>query len=189
MRKSLEWSDVKTDGKGNSTIRYRCEALIWNKDRMILCNDFTFDKDGKYISHETIEKIPVKDGTAKPDIESLKKTADKYLKLLSDGQFAKAFKMGDEKLQKSLTAENQEELWAGITKQCGNFEKVSATRNRILDNNAVFDFDCGFEKATITIRIAVTPNKKIAGLFITAMVQADSSAKEGLKGNENGKPD
>jgi hypothetical protein len=79
MRKSLEWGDVKTDDKGNSTIRYRCEALIWDKDRMILAWDFTFDKDGKFISQSKIVAEPVK--IEKPDVsttEGVKKLVEKF---------------------------------------------------------------------------------------------------------------
>ncbi|MDR0704947.1 MAG: hypothetical protein LBF88_08160 [Planctomycetaceae bacterium] len=79
MRKSLEWGDVKTGDNGNNTIRYRCEALIWDKDRMILAWDFTFDKDGKFISQSKIEAKPVK--IEKPDVsttEGVKKLVEKF---------------------------------------------------------------------------------------------------------------
>ncbi|MDR3198359.1 MAG: hypothetical protein LBU34_10880, partial [Planctomycetaceae bacterium] len=79
MRKSLEWGDVKTDDNGNNTIRYRCEALIWDKDRMILAWDFTFDKDGKFISQSKVEAKPVK--IEKPDVsttEGVKKLVEKF---------------------------------------------------------------------------------------------------------------
>jgi hypothetical protein len=68
MRKSLEWGDVKTDDKGNRTIRYRCEALIWDKDRMTLAWDFTFDKEGNFVVQNKVETTPVK--VEKPDIST-----------------------------------------------------------------------------------------------------------------------
>ena len=62
MRKSLEWGDITTDEQGNSTIRYKFEALIWDKDRMIMCEDFIFDKDGRYVSAKKVEGFPQEKG-------------------------------------------------------------------------------------------------------------------------------
>lgn len=61
MRKSLAWGDPTTDDKGNVSITYKYDALIWNKDRIVIEDKFTFDKDGKYveskkISSETVSK-------------------------------------------------------------------------------------------------------------------------------------
>jgi tetratricopeptide (TPR) repeat protein len=70
MRKSLEWGDVITNDKGNSTIRYQFLALIWDKDRKILCLDFTFDKDGKYVSAQKVEGFPKDVVVEKPDAQS-----------------------------------------------------------------------------------------------------------------------
>ncbi|MCL2640744.1 MAG: hypothetical protein FWD53_07865, partial [Phycisphaerales bacterium] len=58
MRKSLSWSDPTTDAKGNVSITYKYEAMIWDKDKKVIEQRFTFDKTGKYIGHETIETNP-----------------------------------------------------------------------------------------------------------------------------------
>ena len=79
MRKSLEWGDVKTDDKGNRTIRYKFEALIWDKDRTIFCSNFTFDKDGNYVSMVHVEGFPKP--VEKPDVttlEGVKKLVEKF---------------------------------------------------------------------------------------------------------------
>jgi len=79
MRKSLEWGEVKTNDKGNRTIRYKFEALIWDKDRFIFCSDFTFDKDGNYVSMTHIEGFP--QPVEKPDVTTLdgvKKLVEKF---------------------------------------------------------------------------------------------------------------
>jgi hypothetical protein len=81
MRKSLEWGDVKTDDKGNRTIRYKFEALIWDKDRFILCGDFTFDKDGNYVDMKQVEGFPQPVKVEKPDVttlEGVKKLVEKF---------------------------------------------------------------------------------------------------------------
>lgn len=77
MRKSLEWSDVRTDDKGNRTIRYRFEALIWDKDRKTLCWDFTFNPDGKYVGYQKVEVAEAE----KPDPttqEGIQKLVEKF---------------------------------------------------------------------------------------------------------------
>jgi hypothetical protein len=81
MRKSLEWGEVKTDDKGNRTIRYTVEALIWDKDRMILCTDFTFDEDGQFVKTEKVEGFPKPVVVEKPDVttlEGVKKLVEKF---------------------------------------------------------------------------------------------------------------
>ncbi len=79
MRKSLEWGDVQTDDKGNGTIRYKFEALIWDKDRKIMCQDFTFDKDGNYVDTKNLDGFP--QDVEKPDTsttEGMKKLVEKF---------------------------------------------------------------------------------------------------------------
>jgi Spy/CpxP family protein refolding chaperone len=79
MRKSLEWGDVQTDDTGNRTIRYKYEALIWDKERLIICSDFTFDKEGNYVNMVHVEGFP--QPVEKPDIttlEGVKKLVEKF---------------------------------------------------------------------------------------------------------------
>ncbi len=50
-RKTLHWSDPMYDGdNGNVSIRYKYEATIWDKDKEVIHDKFTFDKDGKFVS-------------------------------------------------------------------------------------------------------------------------------------------
>lgn len=58
MRKTLEWGNVETDENGSSTIRYKYVALIWDKERMTLCEEFTFDKDGNFIKNKKVDGYP-----------------------------------------------------------------------------------------------------------------------------------
>ena len=79
MRKTLEWGEVKIDEEGNRTIRYKFEALIWDKDRIIFNSDFTFDKDGEYVSMVHVEGFP--QPAEKPDVttlEGVKKLVEKF---------------------------------------------------------------------------------------------------------------
>ncbi|MDR1492354.1 MAG: hypothetical protein LBT05_06510 [Planctomycetaceae bacterium] len=71
MRKSLEWSDVVTDEEGRLTIRYKYEALIWDKTRITNCAEFTYDKDGRFIKQKRVEGFPQEIKTEKPANETV----------------------------------------------------------------------------------------------------------------------
>jgi hypothetical protein len=49
-RKTIEWGQVAKDEKGNPTIRYKYEATIWNKDKKVIEQIFTFDPKGEFVS-------------------------------------------------------------------------------------------------------------------------------------------
>ncbi len=57
-RKTLEWGSPQTTPQGNLAIRYKFLATIWNKDRLIIEQRFTFTREGKFISAETLDKHP-----------------------------------------------------------------------------------------------------------------------------------
>ncbi|MCK4998301.1 MAG: M56 family metallopeptidase, partial [Anaerohalosphaera sp.] len=49
-RKTIRWADYKQHDNGNQSIRYKYEAEIHNKDKIINNEIFEFDKDGKFVS-------------------------------------------------------------------------------------------------------------------------------------------
>jgi tetratricopeptide (TPR) repeat protein len=49
-RETLEWGEAITEENGNISIRYKYEATIWGKDKIINDETFTFDADGKFVS-------------------------------------------------------------------------------------------------------------------------------------------
>ena len=53
-RNTLEWGEPTTDENGNISIRYKYEATIWDKEKIINDQVFKFDKDGKFISVKNI---------------------------------------------------------------------------------------------------------------------------------------
>ena len=54
-RKTLEWGEPTIDENGNISIRYKYEATIWDKDKVINNQVFTFDKNGKFVSVKDID--------------------------------------------------------------------------------------------------------------------------------------
>jgi hypothetical protein len=55
-RDTLEWGAPGRDDKGNSTIRYRYRARIWDKDTVTNNEVFTFDPQGKFVSVDGLTK-------------------------------------------------------------------------------------------------------------------------------------
>jgi hypothetical protein len=105
MRRSLEWGDAITDESGNGTIRYRFEALVRDTDRVTLCEDFTFDKDGFFTKVEKVEgflkeKEPDKPVEDKPDTstkEGLQRIVEKYFSTLAVNPKLGAIEWGEPK--------------------------------------------------------------------------------------------
>ncbi len=57
QRKTIEWGEPIIDANGSQTIRYKYEARIWDKDKYIFDELFTFSKDGKFISAKKLSQI------------------------------------------------------------------------------------------------------------------------------------
>ncbi|MDO8886174.1 M56 family metallopeptidase, partial [Candidatus Oleimmundimicrobium sp.] len=53
-RKTIEWGEPEVDAQGNMSIRYKYEATIWDKDKIIENKVWTFDKLGKFVSVKNI---------------------------------------------------------------------------------------------------------------------------------------
>jgi hypothetical protein len=57
-RKSVEWGDVTTDDDGLRSIQYTYEALIWDKDHLLLSGVFKFSPNGECVRVEKVEGYP-----------------------------------------------------------------------------------------------------------------------------------
>lgn len=57
-RESIEWGEVAEMENGNSSIRYKYRAKIWDKDTKMMNQVFTFDPKGKFVSVKAVEGFP-----------------------------------------------------------------------------------------------------------------------------------
>ncbi|MHC4781773.1 MAG: HEAT repeat domain-containing protein [Planctomycetota bacterium] len=64
-RKTLEWGEPITDENGNVSIRYKYEATIWDKDKVVNNEIFTYDKNGKFVSVEDVIDTTTQEGIQK----------------------------------------------------------------------------------------------------------------------------
>ncbi len=53
-RKDIEWSQPVVGDDGNITIRYKYEATIWDKDKVIKNQEFTFTAEGEYVKFKDV---------------------------------------------------------------------------------------------------------------------------------------
>ncbi|MBN1972883.1 MAG: hypothetical protein JW787_04545 [Sedimentisphaerales bacterium] len=63
-RKTIEWGEAGTYENGNRGIRYKYEATIWGKDKIISDKIFTFTPEGKFVSVIDVEEAKWQEGKA-----------------------------------------------------------------------------------------------------------------------------
>jgi tetratricopeptide (TPR) repeat protein len=57
-RRTLEWGEVQKEPSGNLSIRYKYLATIWDKDKLVIEEQYTFTPDGKFVSVKSLSKVP-----------------------------------------------------------------------------------------------------------------------------------
>jgi hypothetical protein len=65
-RDSIEWGAVAKAENGNSSVRYKYRAKIWNKDTKIMNQVFTFDPNGEFVSVKDADGSPTERNTPTP---------------------------------------------------------------------------------------------------------------------------
>lgn len=59
-RETIEWGDVAKAENGNSSIRYKYRATIWDKDTKNMDQTFTFNPKGEFVSVKDVSGFPQK---------------------------------------------------------------------------------------------------------------------------------
>ena len=55
-RETIEWGDFVRHEDGSSSVRYKYMATIWDKDKHVKNQVFTFDETGEFVSVENVEE-------------------------------------------------------------------------------------------------------------------------------------
>jgi beta-lactamase regulating signal transducer with metallopeptidase domain/tetratricopeptide (TPR) repeat protein len=86
-RQTIEWGEPEKDENGNVSIRYKYEATIWGKDKIIENKIFTFDKNSSYISAVSLPGFPQKINEKNSDINptSIPYTQELVAQIRPDG--------------------------------------------------------------------------------------------------------
>jgi dienelactone hydrolase len=90
--------------------------------------------------------------------------ARQFLDLLSKRDGAGAAAMLDEQVKGTLTAPQLGQIWTGLTRQMGAFQRFGESRIEAWDTADAIIVVCEFEKAKLDARIPVTKPGLIAGL-------------------------
>jgi beta-lactamase regulating signal transducer with metallopeptidase domain len=98
-RETIEWGDVAKSPDGNSSIRYKYRARIWDRETMIMNQVFTFNPKGEFVSVKNLDGFPKKEAEKGTNVNG--KAADAVAQ--ADGPaevvaaFLEAVKTGNDK--------------------------------------------------------------------------------------------
>ncbi len=91
--------------------------------------------------------------------------AKKFVAQMAKSQFEKAVEPFEQTMSQALPAEKLEQVWDGLIKEHGAFQRIIETRTeKILKYDAVF-VTCEFQHGTLDAKVVFTSQNKIAGLF------------------------
>ena len=141
-RKSLEWGEVESQDDGAQTIRYTYEAQIWDKEFLVMSQEFTFAKDGEFLRYKNAKGFPKKKQQKQADVS----TQEGMIDLVEDF-FGKNFR--DVTARKTLA-------WGELTKDEKGNTSISYKYEATIWNkdkklmHQVFTFDPSGEFVAVT---------------------------------------
>ncbi len=154
IHKSLEWGQPETDKNGNRSIRYMCEAQIWEKDWKIMNAVFTFDKDGGFVNYKNVSGYPKDKEVVKIDTST-----EEGMKALVEKFFSQNYR--------DITARKTIEWGNATTEANGNrsirykYEATIWNKDKIISDK-VFTFKPDGEFVSVKDAVSVTPAVVIA---------------------------
>lgn len=131
-RKSLEWSHAESDKDGNRTIRYKYIATIWDGEKKVMNQRFTFDEQGLFLKVDHVDGYP-------RDVEEVQwdTSTDEGMQKLVERFFSRNYR--------DITARKTLEWGSAGTNEDGNrfirynFESIIRGKDVIIQNK-IFTF-------------------------------------------------
>jgi dienelactone hydrolase len=115
-------------------------------------------------------KQPLK---AKEELETI---AREFVFALAEGRYDEARKEFDRKMSQAAPASKLEELWAAVTSQAGNWQKVAGTRFAEEAGYRVVFVTGLFEKGSLEIKVVFNTQGKISGMWLGDLVSNEYKA-------------
>ncbi len=84
---------------------------------------------------------------------------------MAAGQFDKAVEPFDPIMKRALPADKLKEVWDGLTKQYGPFQRANETTTEKIQQYEVAYVTCEFQRGKLDTKVVFTSEKKITGLF------------------------
>ena len=91
--------------------------------------------------------------------------AKTFVAQMANGQFEKAVKPFDQTMSQALPGEKIKQIWNGIIKENGLFQRVTETRTEKYPQYNMVYVTCEFQQGTLDAKVVFTSGNKIAGLF------------------------
>ena len=84
---------------------------------------------------------------------------------MAAGQFEKAIEPFDPIMKHALPADKLKEVWDGLTKQYGPFQRATAATTEKVQQYEVVYVTCEFQKGTLDAKVVFTQKNEVTGLF------------------------
>lgn len=84
---------------------------------------------------------------------------------MAAGQFDKAIEPFDPTMRRVLPADKLKEVWDGLTKQHGQFQRATETTTEKVQQYEVVFVTCEFQRGKLDTKVVFTADDKITGLF------------------------
>lgn len=84
---------------------------------------------------------------------------------MAAGHFDKAVEPFDLTMKRGLSADKLKEVWGGLIKQYGRFQRATETTTEKTEQYRVIYVTCEFQRGKIDTKVVFTSENKVAGLF------------------------
>ena len=173
-RKIIEWGKPRKLENGNLSIRYKYHATIWDKDKIINNQIFTFTKDGKFVSVKDAAKTPA----TKTQPESFGR-AEKIADLFMANEFEKVIEHFDAGMKKALPISKLKSVRKQLDDAGGAFKKRGAVhRQEKVDGYNVLFVPLIWEKNRIDLKVVLAADGQVTGLWTVTPQPENLSAAE-----------
>jgi uncharacterized protein len=102
-------------------------------------------------------------------------SATSFAQCLVDGQFEQATASFDAVMQKALPADQLQQTWQALLKQCGALKSLGKARSATEGVYEMVYIPCEFEKATLDIKLVFDKDDTIGGLWFVPHVSFEEA--------------
>jgi dienelactone hydrolase len=110
-------------------------------------------------------KEPESAAPAKPETDKRTEIARKMVSDMASGDFDKATESFDDTMKRVIPATKLKEVWDGVTKQVGPFQKATEDRTEAIRQYKAVFVTCEFQNGPLDVKVVFSPEGKITGLF------------------------
>ncbi len=111
---------------------------------------------------------PAKAGEASPQVS----VAESFLRKLVAEEFSSASQAFDATMAAAMPPYQLRDTWKGLLAQSGAFRDITERREAAKEGNTIVDFICAFERGPLVVRVVVSPDGKVSGLWFLPVERA-----------------